>query len=154
MDRQLRRLNVVQLKSLARWYNIPGRSYFNKRDFVQELSNIPEITNNIQQIITNIAGIVNELRNTPMRPIDQPNLPLPIPEIEPQQIRPANRPNLPPLTIPQPMPGTLPGSPDRINPDSPPPGPPPNRRGRAPPAPAATCNNINKTNHQKDHLHP
>ena len=82
MEQELRRLNVVQLKYLARWYNIPGRSRFIKRDFVEALSNIPEITNNIQQIITNIAGIVNELRNTPMRPIDQPNLPLPIPNIE------------------------------------------------------------------------
>ena len=124
MEQQLRRLNVLQLKTLVRWYNIRGRSGFNKRELIGALINIPEITNNIQEITNNIAGIVGELRNTPMRPINQPNLPLPIPNIVPPQIRPANRPNLPPLTIPQPMPGTPPGSPDRFRPGTPP-GPPP-----------------------------
>ena len=45
MDQQLRRLNVPQLKSLVRWYNIPGRSGFNKAELINALINIPEITN-------------------------------------------------------------------------------------------------------------
>ena len=120
MEQQLRRLTVLELKSLVRWYNIPGRSRFNKEELIGALINIPEIINNIPEIINNIVGIVNELRNTPMRPRNQPNLPLPIPNIEPPPMRPRNQPNLPPLTIPQPMPGTPPGSPDRFRPGTPP----------------------------------
>ena len=127
MEQELRRLNVPQLKSLVRWYNIRGRSAFNKAELIGALVNIPEITNNIREIVDNIAGIVGELRNKPMRPINQPNLPLPIPDTNPPPIRIRRQTNLPPLTIPPPIPGTPPGSPDIIRPGTPPGPPPPNQ---------------------------
>ena len=131
MDR-IRELNVKQLTSLLSWYRIRGRSRMTTREAkIQALNNIPEVINNAQQIADNRREIFREIDNMPRRRANQPQLPLPIP-----QIRPRNRPNLPPLNIPQPtqIPGTPPGSPDRYRPGTPPDTPPPTR----PPPPIPT----------------
>ena len=124
---QLKRLTVKQLIPLVRWYNIEGRSKMTlKAELIEALSNIPEIIDNVQEIINNIVEIVAELRNNPKRPIDQPNLRLPIPHNTPIPIENTKKP-------------TPPGLPDRFNPDSPPQGRPPPRISTPPGRPPSNC---------------
>ena len=125
MDQLRRELNFKQLTKLLTFYKIPGRSEMTtKEDKATALSIIPEVINNVQQILVNRREIFEAIDNMPRRRANQPQPPLPIP-----QIRQRNRPNLPLLNIPQPIqiPGTPPGSPDIFIPSTPPGTPPPNQ---------------------------
>ena len=125
MDQLRRELNFKQLTKLLTFYKIPGRSEMTtKEDKAAALSIIPEVINNVKQILANRREIFEAIDNMPRRRANQPQPPLPIP-----QIRPRNRPNLPPLNIPQPIqiPGTPPGSPDIFIPSTPPGTPPSNQ---------------------------
>ena len=130
---QLYNLNVKQLSTLLSWYRIQGRARMTIKDEkIQALSNIPEVVNNVQQIVDNKREIFTAIYNAPKRRANSPQPPLPIPRNTQHPPPPINRtkpprPPPPKLYIPPPkqMPGTPPGSPDLFRPETPPGSPPP-----------------------------
>ena len=68
MDQLRRELNFKQLTKLLTFYKIPGRSEMTtKEDKAIALGIIPEVINNIQQIIDNRTEIFRTIDNMPRR---------------------------------------------------------------------------------------